>query len=78
MPSAPALSRLLALCQPCPAIPPIFAPLQEELLTQLADKVSAFQELEARFARLEEDTGATQVGAGAPGAGCWLVQVAWG
>lgn len=63
---------------PCHSPPPTFAPLQEELQTQLADKVSAFEELEARFARLEEDTGATQVGAGAPGAGCWLVQVAGG
>ncbi|KAI7836507.1 hypothetical protein COHA_009653 [Chlorella ohadii] len=33
---------------------------KEELQTQLWDKVSAFEELEARFARLEEDTGATQ------------------
>ncbi|PRW20204.1 ATP-dependent DNA helicase isoform B [Chlorella sorokiniana] len=33
---------------------------KEELQTQLADKVSAFEELEARFSKLEEDTGATQ------------------
>lgn len=41
------------------------APLQEELQTQLAGKLSDFEDLAGRFAKLEEETGATQVGAGA-------------
>lgn len=48
----------------CPPLPSP-APLQEELQTQLAGKVSDFEDLAGRFAKLEEETGATQVGAGA-------------
>lgn len=56
----------------CSSFPPP-TPLQEELQTLLADKVSAFEDLEARLAKLEEDTSATQAGAvGWQEGGLWL------
>lgn len=58
----------------CSSLPPPI-PLQEELQTRLANKESAFADLEARFVKLEEDTGATQAGAvGGRETGLWMAE----